>query len=46
MMDAITHGFGCIALVLIITIISAIFLIGIDTLYQEFRRWWKHHRGE
>jgi hypothetical protein len=45
MTDAITHGFGCTALFIIISAISFLTLIGFDSLYQEIKKWWKHRRG-
>lgn len=46
MTDAITHVFGCMALFIIISAISFLTLIGLDSIYQEIKRWWKHHRGK
>lgn len=46
MTDAITHVFDCTALFIIISAISFLTLIGLDSLYQEIKKWWKHRRGE
>ena len=46
MTDAIMHVLGCLALFTIISAISFLTLIGLDSVYQEIRRWWKHRRGK